>query len=370
MKANKKIKILFVEDLPEDAEIARRAIKREIKNFSDTTVETKEEFIKALSNFKPDVIVSDYSMPVFNGLTALKITRSRKEFIPFILFTGSVNEQTAVKCMKEGADDYIIKDNITRLPFAVKEALQKKRSFLVQEKQNIELQEKTDELKKQLEKAEELRIANLVILNDLNNTTKELKTEITERKNAEEEIKHKERDLRSMIENPAGYVMYRTRLNRDTGQIEVVQVSPSFTDILGISEKDKNNFQKWFSYVHPEDLPALMKANEEGMKPPFKLALEVRYNHPKEGLKWIEIHANGIPYEDNPNLIEYANGIILDITKRKKNEEERKKSDERFRIAQDMSPDGFTILKPIRNKQGLHHPCIPSSTASYYPETF
>jgi PAS domain S-box-containing protein len=193
---------------------------------------------------------------------------------------------------------------------------------------------------------------NPIKQNDKINSVLIVAYDITESKKAEEEIRRKEKHLRSMVENPAGYVMYRTRLNRDTGQIEVVQVSPSFTDVLGISEKDKNNFQKWFSYVHTEDLPALMKANEEGMKPPFKLTLEVRYNHPKEGLKWIEIRANGIPYEDNPNLIEYANGVILDITERKKAEEERKKSDERFRIAQDMSPDGFTILKPIRNKQG------------------
>ena len=153
--------------------------------------------------------------------------------------------------------------------------------------------------------------------------------DITERKRAEEVIRRKERDLRSLVENPAGYVIYRTRLIREKGKIEVVQISPSFTEVLGISEQDKNIFEKWFTYIHPDDLPAMMKANEEGMKPPFKLKIELRYLHPKKGLGWLDIRSNGIPFDDNPQLIEYANGMILDITERK-NAEEALQSSEDF----------------------------------------
>jgi PAS domain S-box-containing protein len=145
--------------------------------------------------------------------------------------------------------------------------------------------------------------------------------DITERKKAEDELKKKERDLRSIVENPAGYIIYRTRLNREIGIIEVNQVSPSFTEVLGISEEDKYDFQKWFAYIHPEDLPSLMQANQEGMQPPFRFSMETRYNHPVKGLRWLYIRANGIPYEDDPNMIEYANGIILDITDRKEAEQ-------------------------------------------------
>jgi PAS domain S-box-containing protein len=146
--------------------------------------------------------------------------------------------------------------------------------------------------------------------------------DITERKKSEEEIKQKESTLRSLLENPVGYIIYRTRLDFTTGQVEVMQVSPSFTKTLGVSDEYKNNFQSWFTHVHPEDLPLLLKASDEGMRPPFKLNIEVRYNHPFEGLKWFEIRTSGIPSEINPELIEYANGIILDITERKQLEVE------------------------------------------------
>ena len=155
--------------------------------------------------------------------------------------------------------------------------------------------------------------------------------DITERKEAEEKIKLRDLHLRSLVENPVGYIIYRTRFNRETGQIEVVQVSPSCTDILSISEEDREDFQRWFQYVHPEDLPKLMEASNAGMSPPFILNIEVRYNHPAEGLKWLEIRANGIPYRDDPNMIEYANGIILDITEQKHAEEELRKSEAKFR---------------------------------------
>ncbi len=155
--------------------------------------------------------------------------------------------------------------------------------------------------------------------------------DVTERLQAEEKIKLRDLHLRSLVENPVGYIIYRTRFNRETGQIEVVQVSPSCTEILSISEEGRNDFQQWFQYVHPEDLPKLMEASNAGMSPPFILNIEVRYNHPLEGLKWLEIRANGIPYGDDPNMIEYANGIILDITEQKHAEEELRKSEAKFR---------------------------------------
>jgi PAS domain S-box-containing protein len=120
-----KIRILFVEDLTTDVELACRAVKKENISFSYTVVETAKDFSRALKDFHPDIVVSDYVMPVFDGMKALTITRLHKTPIPFIVLTGSMNEQTAVKCMKAGADDYVLKENITRLPFAIKEAIEK-----------------------------------------------------------------------------------------------------------------------------------------------------------------------------------------------------------------------------------------------------
>ena len=79
--------------------------------------------VKTLSEFKPDLIITDYSMPEFDGMRALKLSLEHDPGIPVIILTGSINEVTAVACMKAGATDYVIKEFMSRLPFAVKEAM-------------------------------------------------------------------------------------------------------------------------------------------------------------------------------------------------------------------------------------------------------
>jgi PAS domain S-box-containing protein len=135
------LRILFVEDRPEDAEIAIRELKRENLEFEHRIVQTEKDFIQALRNFAPTLIVSDYSMPEFDGMRALKIAKSYTKQTPFIILTGSINEETAVACMKEGADDYVLKEQIKRLSFAVKDALEKNRSFLENLKMANQLKE-------------------------------------------------------------------------------------------------------------------------------------------------------------------------------------------------------------------------------------
>jgi hypothetical protein len=121
------LKILFVEDVPSDVDLAVLELRKEKIVFEYTTVCTRNDLVNALNEFKPDLIISDYMMPAFSGLQALKETKEFNPDIPFILYTGSVNEETAVECIKAGAEDYVIKEHMTRLPFAVKEALEKVR---------------------------------------------------------------------------------------------------------------------------------------------------------------------------------------------------------------------------------------------------
>ncbi|NVO21700.1 MAG: response regulator [Bacteroidetes bacterium] len=117
------IRILFVEDVSTDMELAIRELKKENVNFISNRVETASELMTQLKGFKPDVVISDYSMPSFTGLEALDITLKHSPGVPVILFTGSINEETAVSCIKAGATDYVLKDKIKRLPFALREAL-------------------------------------------------------------------------------------------------------------------------------------------------------------------------------------------------------------------------------------------------------
>jgi PAS domain S-box-containing protein len=140
-------RILFVEDVPSDVELAVLELRKEKLNFEYNIVCTRNDLLNALEKFKPDLIISDYKMPSFNGLQALKVTREIEPVIPFILFTGSVNEETAVECLKAGAQDYVIKEHMTRLPFAVKETMEQVR--INKEKRASELLLKENEEKLQ-----------------------------------------------------------------------------------------------------------------------------------------------------------------------------------------------------------------------------
>ena len=120
------LRILFVEDLPTDQELAAWQLRDGGLDFTSIRVETSDSFLQALDDFQPDLIISDYSMPEFDGMRALKLTQQLNRDIPFILLTGSMNEETAVDCIKAGASDYVIKEHIHRLPFAVNDALRKK----------------------------------------------------------------------------------------------------------------------------------------------------------------------------------------------------------------------------------------------------
>ena len=124
MANNETLKILFIEDLPTDVEIAERALAKAGLTFASHRVETENGLTEALRSFKPDIVVSDYSLPSFDGMSALLLVLEFDPFLPFIVFTGSMNEDTAVSCMKAGASDYVIKEHIARLPFAIAEAIQ------------------------------------------------------------------------------------------------------------------------------------------------------------------------------------------------------------------------------------------------------
>jgi PAS domain S-box-containing protein len=120
-------KVLIVEDMPSDAELIEREIRKLMKEFVFRNVCTEDEFIEAIDNFQPDIILSDYSMPEFDGLTALKIAREKVPHTPVIIVTGSLNEDIAVECMRSGASDYVIKEFIKRLGQAVSNALDQAR---------------------------------------------------------------------------------------------------------------------------------------------------------------------------------------------------------------------------------------------------
>jgi len=91
MTKKNQFRILFVEDDPSDVDLAVLELRKEKLKFEYTTVCTRNDLLEAIKKFIPDLIISDYMMPAFNGLQALKTTRVIAPDIPFILYTGSVN---------------------------------------------------------------------------------------------------------------------------------------------------------------------------------------------------------------------------------------------------------------------------------------
>lgn len=121
---NLKLKILVSQALFSDYELVLNSLKTEFEAES-VLANTTDDFQKQLKAFKPDVVISDYSMPQFNGMDALKLTKDFDPILPFIVLTDPRNEEIAVECMRAGAGDYVLKENMKRLPSAVLEAYRK-----------------------------------------------------------------------------------------------------------------------------------------------------------------------------------------------------------------------------------------------------
>jgi PAS domain S-box-containing protein len=129
------LRLLLLEDNPSDAELALAELRIAGYEPDWKRVETESDFLAALDP-SLDLILADYNLPQFNGVTALRLMRERGLDIPFILVSGIIGEEKAVEAMKQGAADYVIKDRIARLGQAVTHALEDKR--LQREKREVE----------------------------------------------------------------------------------------------------------------------------------------------------------------------------------------------------------------------------------------
>jgi PAS domain S-box-containing protein len=261
-------KILILEDLPTDAALAEREISLALPGCIFRRVENRKEFLDALEEFKPDLIVADYQLPGFDGLTALRLALEKAPDTPFIMHTGSMNEDTAVQCMKEGATDYVIKEHIKRLGPAVTRAM---------------------------ELAEVKRGARLAQKNLIESETR----------------------FREFAENASDliycYDLYPER--------RFAYVSPSSTAITGYTPEDHYaDPDLGYKMIHPDDkyiMETLPGGNSQPGKP-----LILRWIRKDGRLIWTEhkiVYLNGV----NGKIVAIE-GIARDITDRKRAEDDLK----------------------------------------------
>lgn len=156
MSEDKNLKILLLEDNLGDVELIKFVLEEAEIAFDINHVYTKFDFLKELEEYQPDIILADYTIPNFSGTEALSLAGELSPEIPLVIVTGTIDEETAVNCMKAGAVDYVLKGSLKRLPSAIRSSIEKRK--LNKEKKLIE-----DELIFSLNILEHLPEAAIVI---------------------------------------------------------------------------------------------------------------------------------------------------------------------------------------------------------------
>lgn len=260
------LKILMLEDLPEDIGLIEHILRKEGISFESRYADTKEEYVRALEDFHPDVILSDHALPQFNSVEALTICRKTSLNTPFILVTGTVSEEFAVSCLKQGADDYVLKSNLVRLPTAIINALKQRNVELKRKKAERTLRKQNEELVKinkeldsfvysvshnlraplmsvlgllrlaQLEVARSANDTNLLLsyfsmmehsINKLDDTLKEI---LDYSRNARSELKQEQVNLKAIIDDGFDRLKYHEGSDQIEKLLTVEEENPLYSD--------------------------------------------------------------------------------------------------------------------------------------------
>ncbi|MDT0687270.1 PAS domain S-box protein [Autumnicola psychrophila] len=286
---DKKLKIIHLENSSGDAELVAEALKAGGFDPDISIVQTAEEFLPVLETCKPDIILSEYSTPSFHAKTAIKLLQDSNIIVPFLLVTHGVSDECAVDLLKNGADDYILKDRVQRLPGAVETVLEK---FRCEE----------------------------------------------EREKYIRELEYNQNKFKSLIENGADGVLILTP------QGETTYASPSIESILGYTIEEAMQIRT-LDISHEddkEDAVRNMRACLENPGRPVKAAV-VRIKHKDGSWHWLEATLTNML--DNPAVKGIVNNF-RDISQRKEANNSIKESEEKYRAFFKTTADGILLTEP------------------------
>src|SRR3989339_286711 len=287
------LRILILEDLPSDAELMVYELRQAGIVHSHRRVADREQYVAALTEDCPDIILSDFHLPNFDGLEALTLAQAICPDKPFIFVSGAMGEEVAIDALKRGATDYVLKDRLSRLGPAVQRALRE---------------------------AEERR----------------------ERLQAESALKASEEQYRLLVNNLPG-VVYKGYVDCAVDFIdEKVEELTRYPKI----EFDTRRL-KWNDVLLAEDYPQFKAAFQKGLKGSGSYIREYRIRKKDGEVIWIQDRGQIICGPDG--RVDYISGVFFDITEHRHAVEALRESEARFASFMRHAP-GTAVMRDFKGR--------------------
>ena len=286
------LRVLLIEDSENDAALLLRELRRGGYQPLFERVYTPEDMERALREAEArgepfEIVISDYYMPRFGAPEALELLRELGQDVPFIVVSGKVGEEAAVEVMKAGADDYLTKENMSRLCPAIERELREAR----------------------------------------------------ERREAEKKIRETEARYRTLVEQIPAVTYVQEPIESDNPKA-ITFMSPQYEAMLGYpAHAEMIDEEHWLRIIHPEDrervLAEELRTDETGEPYRVEYRLIARDGH----VVWVRDEATLVRDEDGRPL--YWLGVQYDISEQKRTEEEFRRSEERFRATFEQAAVGI-----------------------------
>ena len=300
------LRILILEDNPADAELVQFELQEAGLAFTSKVVMTEDDFVRAIQEFSPDLILSDYDLPKYNGALALAQAKRRRPDTPFILVTGAVTEDRAIDILTQGAKDYVLKNRLNqRLVPAVKRALAE-----------------AEEQRARKQAEAELREAHRTLEERVKIRTAELEAEMAAHKKTEESLRDSEERQRLVLQ-ASSIGTFEIDLLMGEGRWNATEF-----ELLGLKPGDvKAAPDTFFRFVHPDDIERLRNEWEKATRS-GKLDAEFRIVRADGRECWLagkgtfifDCHSDGHDRGTSGKPRRFM-GVNFDITRRKKAEE-------------------------------------------------
>jgi PAS domain S-box-containing protein len=287
------LRILILEDMPSDAELMAYELQEAEIAHSYRRVADREHFVAALTESWPDLILSDFHLPSFDGLEALALAQATCPDTPFIFVSGAMGEEVAIDMLKRGATDYVLKDRISRLGPAVQRALRE---------------------------AEDRR----------------------ERRQAEALLRESEENYRLLLKNiPA--VVYKGYVD-----CAVDFVDEKVNELVGYPKRefDTRNL-KWLDVLIPEDRKNFKQSFLEGLRTSKSYIREYRIRRADGEVIWIQDRGQILCKPDGQ--VDYISGVFFDVTERRHAEEALRESEARFASFMRHAP-GTAVMRDFKGR--------------------